>query len=49
MLKYPYVYDLVKLDILKFEFHTGEQDKKYKEERYMGCLAGLIGEVVRTG
>jgi hypothetical protein len=47
--KYPYVYDLLKYDVLKFEFHLHENDKKYKEDRYMGCLAGMVGELVRLG
>ena len=49
MIKYPYVYDLVKFDILKFEFHLEEKEKKYREDRYMGCLSGMVGELVRIG
>lgn len=47
IIELPYIYDLVKYDILKWEFHMNADKKKHNEERHTGCLGGLISHFVR--
>jgi len=41
----PYLYDLMKHDLLKWEFQG--KKKQYTESRYLGAMAGFAGEFVR--
>jgi hypothetical protein len=41
----PYILDLIKHDLLKWEFQG--KKKKYSESRYLGAMAGFVGEFVR--
>ena len=43
----PYIYDLVKYDILRWEFHLDQAKKKHDEVRHSGCISGLISHLVR--
>lgn len=45
----PFVYDVLKSDTLKWEVHKLVSDKKkrYKEDKYLGSLSGIAGEIVR--
>ena len=47
-LDHPYVADLAKYDLLKWEFAGGKK-KRYEDDRYLGAFLGLAGEVVRLG
>jgi hypothetical protein len=47
-LEFPYVADQAKYDLLKWEF-VGGKKKRYEDDRYMGAMNGLVGEVVRLG
>lgn len=51
--KYPYVFDSIKLDTLRWEFYIKKDESKpdhiYKEEKYFGAYASLLSEFVRTG
>lgn len=42
---FPYLYDVMRNDVIKWEF--SDKKKKYKDERYLGCLAALTGHLVR--
>jgi hypothetical protein len=41
----PYIFDIMKHDLLKWEFQR--QKKQYTENRYLGAMAGFVGEFVR--
>jgi hypothetical protein len=45
----PFVYDILKQDTLKWEVHKLVSDKKkrYREDKYLGSLSGIAGEIVR--
>lgn len=45
----PYLFDSIKCETLRWEFRLKDKKKKYKKEKYMGPLAGIIGEMVRHG
>lgn len=45
----PYIFDSIKCETLRWEFRQKDKKKSYKKEKYMGPLAGLIGELVRAG
>jgi len=47
MIELPYIYALIKYDILKWEFHLDGAKKKHDEVRHSGCLSGLISHLVR--
>jgi hypothetical protein len=47
-LDFPYVADQAKYDLLKWEF-VGGKKKRYEDDRYLGAMSGLVGEVVRLG
>lgn len=42
----PYIYETVKLDTLRWEF-TSTKGHKYKEDMFLGCLAGITSQLVR--
>ena len=42
---YPYLYDLMQNDTIKWEF--SDKKKKYKDERYLGCLSAMTCHLVR--
>ena len=44
----PYVFDLMKMDVMKWEFNLSDYKKKHTE-RHMGALSALVGSVVRLG
>jgi len=44
----PYVFDLMKYDVMKWEFNLSEYPKKHNE-RHMGVLSAIVGSVVRLG
>ena len=48
LLENPYVFDLMKEDVLKWEFNNNLERKvrKYREEKYLGSLAGFAGHYV---
>ena len=45
----PFVYDILKEDTLKWEVHKlmSEKKKRYREDKYLGSLSGIAGEIVR--
>lgn len=45
----PYLFDSMKCEVLRWEFRQKDTKKAYKKEKYMGPLAGLIGELVKSG
>lgn len=45
----PYLFDSLKCEVLRWEFRQKDTKKAYKKEKYMGPLAGLVGELVRSG
>lgn len=45
MIEHPYIQDVMKVDLLKWEF--SQVKKKYKPERYFGTYCGLVGEISR--
>lgn len=45
----PYLFDAIKCETLRWEFRQKDSKRAYKKEKYMGPLAGLIGELVRGG
>ena len=47
MLENPYTYDLMKRDVIKWEFEFGLI--KYKPERYMGAASSLLSHLVKLG
>lgn len=49
LLENPYVFDLMKYDVVKWEFNLSEFKKRHHEDRHMGALAALVGHVVRSG
>ena len=42
----PFIYETVKLDVLRWEF-AATKDHKYKEDLFLGCIAGITGQLVR--
>lgn len=47
MLENPYAFDLMKRDVIKWEYEFGRM--KYKPERYMGAAASMLSHLVRLG
>ena len=47
-IEFPYLMDQAKYDLLKWEFVRGKK-KRYDDDKYMGAMNGLVGEVVRIG
>ena len=45
VLEHPFVMDILKHDVLKWEFT--QERKKYKEERYTAAMACVLGHLVR--
>jgi hypothetical protein len=42
----PFIHDIIKYDIHKWEFYVLEKKKKYTEQKYMGAYAGVINTLV---
>jgi len=46
MAEAPFIYDAVKLDILRWECSSGIH--RYVPQANLGALAGIVGQLVRT-